>query len=80
MSETLTRENRYELVGSSVCIGDIDGQPVFANTVRCRSCGALLLAVDEDLHERLHPRVGCMRVHATLVHHPGGHAWEEQFG
>ena len=74
------RENRYEVVGLSVCIGDVDGHPLFANTVRCRSCGSLLLASDEDIHERLHPAATCGQVHPTMdIACMSPHAWEEQF-
>lgn len=46
----------------------------------CLSCGAIVIAGQEDYHERLHPRIGCHRAHPTMdVACPGGHAWEEQF-
>ena len=64
MSETLMRENRYEQL-HGVTMPRRDGSPLVrqADVLRCRSCGSLLLSGDEDIHERLHPPVGCMRVH-----------------
>jgi hypothetical protein len=46
---------------------------------RCRSCGSLVAVGSEDLHERLHPRLGCNQTGCGVFHFDG-HAWEEQFG
>jgi hypothetical protein len=67
-----------------------DGSPLVgqAGVLRCRSCGSLLLAGDEDIHERLHPRISCGQAHphwgvahiSTDKEKPWeGHPWEEQF-
>lgn len=81
MSESLTRENRYmQAPLPAVAMGDDGTGPRFTNVVRCRSCGSLLLAVDEDLHERMHPPISCGRAHpdcGVYCTHP--HDWEDQF-
>lgn len=84
--DALTRENRYEGKYPLDVGTDIISENGHVHTVQrgiyvthCRSCGSLVPEGSEELHERMHPRVGCMQVHATAVYHPGGHAWEEQF-
>ena len=77
----LIRENRYEeLTGVTMPRRDGSALVPHVNGLRCRSCGSLLLAGDEDLHERLHPAVSCERAHPTMAiacREP--HAWEDQF-
>jgi len=88
MSE-LTRENRYEQL-HGVTMPRRDGNPLVkhAEVLRCRSCGSLLLAGDEDIHERMHPPISCNRAHPQWgVAHISpdrekpweGHPWEDQF-
>ena len=77
----LTRENRYEeLTGVTMPHRDGSGLVPAVQILRCRSCGSLLLAGDEGIHERLHPAPGCMEAHPTMAiacRQP--HAWEDQF-
>ena len=80
--ERLTRENRYEPI-HGVTMPRRDGSPLVkhANVLRCRSCGSLLLAGDEDIHERLHAPISCDQAHPTMsIACRQPHAWEEQFG
>jgi hypothetical protein len=87
--ERLTRDNRYEgrwtierLPGFGI-MGALGGQEV----TRCRSCGSMVAAGSEDLHERLHPRISCTTAYGDMgcgkmddgKHRRQGHAWEEQF-
>ena len=53
----MTRENRYEEL-HGVTMPHRDGSALVPHVavLRCRSCGSLLLAGDEDIHELLHPR------------------------
>jgi hypothetical protein len=82
----LTREDRYEEI-TGVTMPRRDGGSLVphANVLRCRSCGSLLLAGDEDIHERVHPPISCQQAHPQrgrglghLTSH-APHAWEEQF-
>jgi hypothetical protein len=84
--EALTRENRYEGgYAFTFATADVEaGGMAYAtqgciSMSRCRSCGSLAADTDLDLHERLHPRVGCDAAHPEGIYHPDGHAWEEQF-
>jgi hypothetical protein len=64
-TEALTTETRYEWYGALAIVAEYFGSGGMSATapgvMRCRSCGSLLAAGDEDLHERLHPRVTCQR-------------------
>ena len=82
----MTREDRYEeITGVTMPRGDGGSLVAHATVLRCRSCGSLLLAGDEDIHERLHPPISCEQAHPQrgrglghLTSH-APHAWEEQF-
>jgi hypothetical protein len=77
----LTRENRYELM-VGVTMPHRDDSPLVRHVavLHCRSCGSLLLAGDEDIHERLHPAPSCERAHPTMgIACCQPHAWEDQF-
>ena len=90
MPTELTRSNRYE-PGYVVVEAQLPDVPYSATipVVRCRSCGSVVFTGSEDLHERLHPRVGCQRMGCGAVHglallpgevfDPTPHAWEEMF-
>ena len=81
-----TREDRYEEI-TGVTMPHRDGGPLVPHVavLRCRSCGSLLLAGDEDIHERMHPVISCRQAHPqrgrglgqVTSHAP--HAWDEQF-
>ena len=81
-----TREDRYEeITGATMPRRDGGSLVAHAAVLRCRSCGSLLLAGDEDIHERMHPSIGCGQAHPQrgrglghLTSH-APHAWEEQF-
>ena len=85
--EVKTRENRYEELTGVTMPRREEGRPLVPHVgvLRCRSCGSLLLAGDEDIHERMHPPVSCEKAHPQrgrglghLTSH-APHAWEEQF-
>ncbi len=82
--EELTRRNRYEgrytLATRLENLTTGDTTAICVEFTKCRSCGTLVAAADQDLHERLHPRISCGAAHPLDGnYHPHGHPWEAQF-